>query len=216
MGGMTIQSLFPGLWVFPPSRDSAGGSAWLLHSSAGRSVLVDVPLLKEDHLAFLQAQRPGLIVLTHRQGHGRCRRLQQQLGWPVLVQEQEAYLLPTLEQRRVFGTGLELEPGLRMLWTPGPSPGSCVLHWAQAGRDVLFCGRLLWPQRQGGVKLQRTEATFHWPRQKRSFSKLLAWLPGGSPAEIACAAGLGAVGGGKLVGDGAAALAGAQALLESP
>ena len=216
MGGMSVQALSPDFWVFPPSRESAGGSAWLFRSAAGRSVLVDVPLLKEEHLAFLQAQPPGLIVLTHRQGHGRCRRLQQQLGWPVLLQEQEAYLLPTLEQRKGFGASFELEPGLRLLWTPGPSPGSCVLHWAQGERDVLFCGRFLWPQRQGGVQLRRTQATFHWPRQKRSLDQLLAWLPGGSPAEIACAAGLGAIGGGKLVGAGAAALAGAKASLEAP
>ena len=103
MDGMGIAALGSGLWAFPPSRDSDGGTAWLLHTSGGGSVLVDVPLLSDEHLSWLQQQPPGWIVLTHRQGHGRCRRLQEQLGWPVLVQEQEAYLLPTLQQRHSFG-----------------------------------------------------------------------------------------------------------------
>ena len=131
MDGMGIAALGSGLWAFPPSRDSDGGTAWLLHTSGGGSVLVDVPLLSDEHLSWLQQQPPGWIVLTHRQGHGRCRRLQEQLGWPVLVQEQEAYLLPTLQQRNSFGDQMELEPGLRLLWTPGPTPGSCCLHWRQ-------------------------------------------------------------------------------------
>ena len=103
MDGMGIAALGSGLWAFPPSRDSDGGTSWLLHSQSGTSVLVDVPLLSDEHLSWLQQQPPGWIVLTHRPGHGRCRRLQEQLGWPVLVQEQEAYLLPTLQQRHSFG-----------------------------------------------------------------------------------------------------------------
>ena len=154
MDGMGIAALGSGLWAFPPSRDSDGGTSWLLHSQSGASVLVDVPLLSDEHLSWLQQQPPGWIVLTHRQGHGRCRRLQEQLGWPVLVQEQEAYLLPTLQQRHSFGEQRELEPGLQLLWTPGPTPGSCCLHWAQGGRDVLFCGRLLWPRGLEDVEMR--------------------------------------------------------------
>lgn len=45
MDGMGIAALGSGLWAFPPSRDSDGGTAWLLHSQSGASVLVDVPLL---------------------------------------------------------------------------------------------------------------------------------------------------------------------------
>jgi glyoxylase-like metal-dependent hydrolase (beta-lactamase superfamily II) len=203
---MRITPLGEGLWAFPPSRDSDGGSAWLMHSAAGLAVLVDVPLLNDENLNFLRLQPPGLVVLSHRQGHGRCRRLQQALGWPVLVQEQEAYLLPTLEDRRVFADQLELEPGLSLLWTPGPSPGSCCLHWQQGQRDVLFSGRLFWPAAGGGLAVQRTAVTFHWPRLLASAKRLQAWLPPLSPAEIACAAGLGPLRGGKLVGSGRRAI----------
>ena len=206
MDGMGIAALGSGLWAFPPSRDSDGGTAWLLHSQSGRSVLVDVPLLSDEHLSWLQQQPPGWIVLTHRQGHGRCRRLQEQLGWPVLMQEQEAYLLPTLQQRHSFGEQRELEPGLRLLWTPGPTPGSCCLHWAQGGRDVLFCGRLLWSRGVEDVEMRISDSTFHASRQQRSVGRLKAWLQPGQPVQIACAAGLGVLRGVKLVERGNVAI----------
>ena len=206
MDGMGIAALGSGLWAFPPSRDSDGGTAWLLHTSGGGSVLVDVPLLSDEHLSWLQQQPPGWIVLTHRQGHGRCRRLQEQLGWPVLVQEQEAYLLPTLQQRHSFGEQMELEPGLRLLWTPGPTPGSCCLHWTQGGRDVLFCGRLLWPSGPIDVEMRIGDSTFHASRQQRSVGRLRTWLQPWQPAQIACAAGLGVLRGVKLVERGNVAI----------
>ena len=206
MDGMGIAALGSGLWAFPPSRDSDGGTSWLLHSQSGASVLVDVPLLSDEHLSWLQQQPPGWIVLTHRQGHGRCRRLQEQLGWPVLVQEQEAYLLPTLQQRHSFGEQRELEPGLRLLWTPGPTPGSCCLHWAQGGRDVLFCGRLLWPRGLEDVEMRIGDSTFHASRQQRSVGRLRGWLGAEQPAQIACAAGLGVLRGAKLVERGSVAI----------
>ena len=206
MEAMRLTQAGEQLWVFPPSRESDGGSAWLLRTATGRSLLLDVPLLVEEHLAFLEQQPPGWIVLSHRQGHGRCRRLQERLGWPVLVQEQEAYLLPTVAERQSFADELELEPGLRLVWTPGPTPGSCCLHWAQQPRNVLFCGRLLWPTAAGGVELRQTESTFHGPRQRRSLQRLSQWLGPDQPAQIACAAGLGPLRGAKLVESGAAAL----------
>ncbi len=206
MDGMGITALASGLWAFPPSRDSDGGTSWLLHSQSGASVLVDVPLLNDEHLSWLQQQPQGWIVLTHRQGHGRCRRLQEQLGWPVLVQEQEAYLLPTVQQRQSFADQWEIEPGLKLLWTPGPTPGSCCLHWSQGERDVLFCGRLLWPSGSSDVELRIGDSTFHASRQKRSLKRLRAWLRPGQPAQIACAAGLGVLRGAKLVEPGSVAL----------
>ena len=205
-GVVGITPLGSNLWAFSPSRDSEGGSAWLLRTAGARSVLVDVPLLEESHLAFLEQQPAGWILLSHRQGHGRCRRLQERLGWPVVVQEQEAYLLPTVPDRQTFEEHRELEPGLRLLWTPGPTPGSCCLHWAQHDRNVLFSGRLLWPRSDGGVELRQTASTFHGPRQLRSLERLTTWLGDGQPAQIACAAGLGPLHGAKLVERGATAL----------
>jgi hypothetical protein len=84
--------VLPGLWLFAPNRDSQGGSAWLLETPE-LDLLIDCPALSQANLAFLasrgrraDAAGSGRIVLTGREGHGRCRRLQEQLGWPVVVQ----------------------------------------------------------------------------------------------------------------------------------
>jgi glyoxylase-like metal-dependent hydrolase (beta-lactamase superfamily II) len=208
----------PGLWLFAPSRESQGGSAWLLEAPEA-DLLIDCPAYTRANLRFLAgrgrprspAAAPGAwIVLTGRSGHGRCRRLQQVLGWPVLVQEQEAYLLPGVEPLHSFASEHRLGQGLRMLWTPGPSPGACVVHVlqsAEGGPDGLFCGRLLVPLAPGRLGPLRQRGTFHWGRQLRSLERLRRWLPAGSPDWIASGAGLGALRGPKLVERGAALLA---------
>ena len=197
------------LWLFAPNRENQGGSAWFLEH-AERDLLIDVPALTEANLAFLQERpRPGQIVLTGRDGHGRCRALQEALGWPVLVQEQEAYLLPGVKDLASFGHEQALSPGLRLLWTPGPSPGACVLHALGQSPDagsgdggVLFCGRLLVPVAPGRLEPRRSRRCFHWPWQIASLRALGAWLPAGCPGWIASGAGLGALRGESLVGQG--------------
>jgi glyoxylase-like metal-dependent hydrolase (beta-lactamase superfamily II) len=204
----------PGLWLFAPSRDSQGGSSWLLEAGAwgGRGdLLVDAPGFTEANLAMLQQRTalvgPGTLVLTSREGHGRCRRLQEALGWSVLVQEQEAYLLPGVQACTSFAVEHSLAPGVTLLWTPGSTPGACVLHVRTGELDGLFCGRLLVPTGPGALAPLRTMRTFHWPRQLASVARLRAWLPAGSPDWIASGAGLGALRGDKLVSGGAALLA---------
>ncbi len=206
------------LWLFAPNRDNQGGSAWFLEHS-DRDLLIDVPALTQANLTFLQQRpRPGQIVLTGRDGHGRCRALQEALGWPVLVQEQEAYLLPGVKALETFGREHALTQELRLLWTPGPSPGACVLHalGGGAGGDGygvechgggLFCGRLLVPVAPGRLEPRRSRRTFHWPRQIASLRSLRSWLAAGTPGWIASGAGLGALRGETLVGQGEALLA---------
>lgn len=213
--GRPPQQVRPGLWLFAPSRDSQGGSSWLLEAGAyggTGDLLVDCPGYTQANLEMLRqrtaATGPGTVVLTSREGHGRCRRLQQALGWPVLVQEQEAYLLPGVEPCLRFGAESTLAPGVRLLWTPGPTPGACVLHVGTGELDGLFCGRLLVPIGPAALAPLRTARTFHWPRQLRSVERLRGWLPAGSPHWIASGAGLGALRGDKLVLDGAALLQG--------
>ena len=208
------------LWLFAPNRDNQGGSAWFLEHS-DRDLLIDVPALTQANLAFLQHRsRPGQIVLTGRDGHGRCRALQEALGWPVLVQEQEAFLLPGVKALETFAVEHDLAPGLRLLWTPGPSPGACVLHagGAEAGGadhgGGLFCGRLLVPVAPGRLEPRRSRRTFHWPRQIASLRALRARLPAGTPGWIASGAGLGALRGESLVGSGEALLADLEKLAE--
>jgi hypothetical protein len=59
----------------------------------------------------------------------------------------------------------------------------------------------------GALAPLRTSRSFHWPRQLASIERLKTWLPAGSPAEIACGGGLGALRGEVLVHDGGALLA---------
>jgi glyoxylase-like metal-dependent hydrolase (beta-lactamase superfamily II) len=204
-----------GLWLFAPNRHTQGGSSWLLEGDPARGeldLLVDAPALQQANLTLLQERSRllgvdgGVIVLTGRGGHGQLRRLQQATGWPVLVQEQEAYLLPGVERCRSFGASLQLAPGVNLLWTPGPTPGACVLHGQRNGLDLLCCGRLLLPLAPGQLAPLRTARTFHWPRQLASLRRLVAWLPDGSPHWIATGGGLGALRGECLVGDAAVLL----------
>lgn len=210
--GRPPRQVAEGLQLFAPNRRTQGGSSWLLQGDArcGQpDLLVDAPGFSEANLAVLDQRRAavgaagGLIVLTSREGHGELRRWQQRLGWRVLVQQQEAYLLPGVERLEPFGEGCEPAPGLRLLWTPGPTPGACVLHVQRPALDGLFCGRLLVPVAPGTLAPLRTTRTFHWPRQLASVERLRAWLPQGSPAWIASGAGLGALRGPALVANAA-------------
>ena len=210
--GRPPRQLAAGLQLFAPNRRTQGGSSWLLAGdpACGQpELLVDVPAWSEANLAVLDQRRDavgadaGLIVLTSREGHGELRRWQQRLGWRVLVQQQEAYLLPGVAPMDAFADTLEPAPGVRLLWTPGPTPGACVLHVQRPGLDGLFCGRLLVPVAPGQVAPLRTARTFHWPRQMASLARLRDWLPAGSPDWIASGAGLGALRGQHLVANGA-------------
>jgi len=206
-GGRPPRQVRPGLWLFAPNRDSQGGSSWLLERQEG-DLLIDCPAISQANLAFLAARGGrGTIVLTGRTGHGRCRRIQAIGGWPVLVQEQEAYLLPTVPGVVSFGSEHTVAPGIRALWTPGPTPGACVLHAQGPWGDLLFCGRLLLPVGPGALAPLRVAGCFHWPRQLASIEKLRNWLPAGSPATVASGGGLGVLRGEVLVEGGAALLA---------
>ena len=199
--GRPPKQVHEGVWLFAPSRDSQGGSAWWLEQQNASGVLIDCPAFNEANLAFLQAQRSGRIVLTGREGHGRLRRFQEVLGWPVHVQEQEAYLLPGAQNLISFGAEVELDPGLRLLWTPGPTPGAAVLlaEGLPNLESILFCGRLLSPVALGQVAPLRNRRSFHWGRWLSSIERLRHWFPPEQPHWLASGAGLGALRGEVLV-----------------
>jgi glyoxylase-like metal-dependent hydrolase (beta-lactamase superfamily II) len=164
-------------------------------------VLIDCPPLTQATITALKelaANRQARILLTSREGHGRLRRLQEQLDWPVLVQEQEAYLLPNVERLDCFKDEHTTASGLRLLWTPGPTPGSAVVL-APAPVELLFCGRLLTPLAPGCLGPLRHARTFHWPRQLASLAKLRSWISPESSPQLASGAALGALRGERLV-----------------
>ena len=42
------------------------------------------------------------IILTNRDSHGTVTFLHKEFGWPVLIQEQESYLLPQLKKKKTL------------------------------------------------------------------------------------------------------------------
>ena len=198
--GRPPRQLRPDLWLFPPNRDTQGGSSWWLDTGEA-PVLIDCPPLTLATITALEQLlqgRTATVLLTSREGHGRLRRLQERFGWSVLVQEQEAYLLPEVKPLHTFAEHHDLTGGLRLLWTPGPTPGSCVVH-APSPTNLLFCGRLLTPIAPGHLAPLRHGRTFHWPRQLRSLQRLRDWLPPDASPDLASGAGLGALRGQHLV-----------------
>ncbi len=159
------------IFAFPPNRETLGGTAYLIVEAV--NILVDCPAWNDVTRDFLHAQGGvHTLFLTHRGGIGQARQLQQAFGCQLLLQEQEAYLLPGLPVTP-FGQAFTLTPQSRILWTPGHSPGSACLYHSNYG-GVLFSGRHLLPSPQGNLLPLKTSKTFHWRRQLNSVQKLVS------------------------------------------
>ncbi len=168
------------VYAFSPNRETLGGTAYLItHKAASNddswqknNILVDCPAWTDANLDFI-TQQGGVrwLVITHRGGSSRVRDWQSKFACDVVVQEQEAYLLPQVETHS-FHRELALTPHHRLLWTPGHSPGSSCLHSSAKG-GILFTGRHILPTRQGGAAPLRVSKTFHWPRQLHHIQRLL-------------------------------------------
>lgn len=156
--------------AFPPNRDTLGATAYLIVENQ-TNFLIDCPAWDQENQQFLQEQGGvSWLIITHRGGIGKVKEIQAAFGCQVLIQEQEAYLLPDLEVK-TFHREFNLTPQTQVIWTPGHSPGSsCVYSSVQGG--VLFSGRHLLPNQQGLPVPLRTSKTFHWWRQLRSVAML--------------------------------------------
>ncbi len=159
------------IFAFPPNRDTLGGVAYFIVENTG-NVLIDCPAWNETNEQFLREQGGvSLLVLTHRGGIGKAQKIQEAMGCKILIQEQEAYLLPELEVMS-FQQELTLSLSCCVLWTPGHSPGSSCLYYSGEG-GVLFSGRHLLPNQQGNPMPLRTSKTFHWRRQIQSVKAVI-------------------------------------------
>jgi glyoxylase-like metal-dependent hydrolase (beta-lactamase superfamily II) len=163
--------ILPGIFAFPPNRDTLGATSYLIVDKSD-NILLDCPAWNEINQEFLLANG-GVkwLIITHRGGIGKkVLEMQQILNCQVILQEQEAYLLPEVEVLS-FAEQLLLNPGLELLWTPGHSPGSSCLYWQEHG-GVLFSGRHLLPKSSEEIVPLRTAKTFHWWRQLNSIAQL--------------------------------------------
>ncbi|MGB3291953.1 MAG: MBL fold metallo-hydrolase [Phormidesmis sp.] len=170
------QAIFDTIFAFPPNRETLGGTAYLIleKDAEGKStnVLIDCPALSETNQAFILANGGiGTVFITHRGGMAQVPLLQSTFDAQVLIQEQEAYLLPTVATR-CFHRDHTLSPTSRVFWSPGHSPGSACLYHSSYG-GVLFTGRHLLPDKDGAPRPLRLSKTFHWPRQLRHARQLL-------------------------------------------
>jgi glyoxylase-like metal-dependent hydrolase (beta-lactamase superfamily II) len=158
------------VYAFPPNRETLGGTAYLLCSEAG-NILIDTPAWTDVNQEFLAAQGVRWLFLTHRGGIGQhLRAMQAALSCAVVIQEQEAYLLPELTLTTFHQEG-QLGELAQVIWTAGHSPGSACLYTDRLG-GILFTGRHLLPDRQAQPAPLRTAKTFHWPRQVRNVAML--------------------------------------------
>lgn len=175
--GKPPQAVFENVFAFAPNRETLGGTAYLIlerdDSGQSANVLVDCPALNDVNLAFIESQGGvATLFITHRGGMAKVKELQTALSTQVLLQEQEAYLLPTVTTQ-TFHRDRTLSATSRVLWTPGHSPGSaCLYHSAHGG--ILFTGRHLLPNKSGEPRPLRLSKTFHWPRQLRYAQQLLS------------------------------------------
>jgi glyoxylase-like metal-dependent hydrolase (beta-lactamase superfamily II) len=159
------------IFAFPPNRDTLGATAYFIVEKQS-NILVDCPAWDEINQTFLQS-RGGvrLLFLTHRGAIGKAREIQEATGCDILIQEQEAYLLPGLKVT-VFEREIALSDEMKAFWTPGHSPGSSCLYDSRSG-GVLFSGRHLLPNPEGAPVPLKTAKTFHWPRQINSVKLII-------------------------------------------
>ncbi|WP_017315676.1 MBL fold metallo-hydrolase [Mastigocladopsis repens] len=159
------------LFAFPPNRDTLGGTAYFIVGNEG-NILIDCPAWDQMNHDFLRSHGGvRYLFLTHRGAIGKTAEIQQTFSCEVLIQEQEAYLLPGLAVT-TFGIEFTLNSKAQLIWTPGHSPGSSCLYYHDQG-GVLFTGRHLIPKEQGEPVPLRTAKTFHWLRQIKSLKLLL-------------------------------------------
>jgi glyoxylase-like metal-dependent hydrolase (beta-lactamase superfamily II) len=164
------------VYAFPPNRDTMGGTAYFVAAQdpAGQpaNLLVDTPAWHPATADFIQ-QKGGVRwwVITHRNGMGNVAPIQAVLQCELVLQEQEAYLLPLIDNRVTYHQQMDFGDIATVLWTPGYSPGSACLYYKAHG-GVLFTGRHLLPNQDGQITALRFSKTFHWPRQLRQIQRL--------------------------------------------
>ena len=166
------RSILPGIFAFTPNRDTLGATSYLIVDKSG-NILLDCPPWNEANQEFIQSQG-GIEVtaISHRGGMGhKIKQIQQAFDCKIIVQEQEAYLLPEVSVIS-FTDSLVIGSDFELIWTPGHSPGSTCLY-CQQHEGILFTGRHLLPKSKTEIAPLRTAKTFHWKRQLNSIARLV-------------------------------------------
>lgn len=165
------KSIFNNIFAFPPNRDTLGGTSYLLIHPQG-NILIDCPPWHNLNRQFcLDNGGVKYLFFTQRDGISKYVRLiQEELQCDLLIQEQEAYLLPNLNPI-IFNDRYQIYDDCEVIWTSGYSPGSSCLYYNYEG-GILFSGRHLLPTKEGITPL-KLKKTFHWRRQLRNVNLLV-------------------------------------------
>ncbi len=167
------REILAGIYAFSPNRETLGGTAYFIVGKEN-NILVDCPIWNPEEKSFLTEffqQWGGVrwLFLTHRDGISRVSQIQSDLNCEVVIQEQEAYLLPDLSATS-FVEEITLGEATG-IWTCGYSPGAACLYVPFQG-GILFSGRHLLVDLNGKLTAITSRKTFHWRRQLRSVQKL--------------------------------------------
>ena len=166
------KQIFENRFAFPPNRETLGGTSYFIVGNSA-NILIDCPAWNSTNREFLDAQGGvQFLVLSHRGAIANVREIHRAFNCEILIQEQEAYLLPHLSLTSFQHEFTFSDEEMRLLWTPGHSPGSSCLYDRAFG-GILFTGRHLLPNGQGSPTPLRTSKTFHWWRQLASVQRIL-------------------------------------------
>jgi glyoxylase-like metal-dependent hydrolase (beta-lactamase superfamily II) len=165
------RELTTGLFAFAPNRETLGATAYFIVENTG-NILIDCPAWENTNREFIQNQGGiASLVITHRGGIGqKVARIQAEFGCEVVIQEQEAYLIPEAKTTP-FSEEYRVDDRSLLIWTAGHSPGSSCFYWEKHG-GILFTGRHLLPISSEEIQPLRVAKTFHWWRQLQSVRKL--------------------------------------------
>lgn len=180
---VTIRSKYPKLileniFAFAPNRDTLGGTSYLLIHPQG-NILIDCPLWQEENKDFCLSYGVKYLFITNRNGISKhVSHIKKDLNCELIIQEQEAYLLPNLNPI-TFTQEYHIYEDCFGIWTCGYSPGSSCLYYSNNG-GVLFSGRHLLPMGNDKIAPLKVKKTFHWLRQLRSVQLLCDRISGES------------------------------------
>jgi len=158
------------------SEASYGAQSYFLRREGG-NVLVDSPRFAAP-LVKRMAELGGVrrMFLTHRDDVADHQRFREKFGCERIIHRADNDVVGA---EMVLDGDRELEPGLRAIWVPGHTRGSCVLL---ADEKYLFTGDHLWAW-EGRLEMGRSVSWYSWTEQKKSLRKLLDYrfewvLPG--------------------------------------
>ena len=160
------------IFAFAPNSNTLAGTSYLLIHPQG-NILIDCPIWNEFNLQFCQ-KKGGVkyLFITNRTAISKqIRKISEDLNCELIIQEQEAYLLPNLNPI-TFTTDYQIYDDCQLIWTCGYTPASSCLYLSQH-QGLLFSGRHLLPISPTEITALKFRKTFHWRRQIKSVQLLV-------------------------------------------